>query len=186
MWLEATHGSPEESPLPSSNPCTGAEITAILIEKGWLSAGHKQSVSVWAAQAAALLGPQAASRSALEDLLGLIFQYDAAAILHSSAAYDVLSRVHAREVLREAANLILEGPEVDSDRFKEIIARMKERQEGRGRILFHPIRLALAGRAGEGDLDRVILLLDSAARLPTAVSVKGTRQRILEFCSNLD
>src|SRR5438094_2651369 len=43
-----------------------------------------------------------------------------------------------------------------------------------------PIRLALAGRLGEGDLDRVILLLDTAAALPWSVPVKGTRTRIVE------
>jgi hypothetical protein len=52
--------------------------------------------------------------------------------------------------------------------------------------LFHPIRLALAGRAGEGELDRVILLLDEAAALPCSVPVKSARTRILEFCSALD
>jgi hypothetical protein len=46
--------------------------------------------------------------------------------------------------------------------------------------------LALAGKIGEGELDRVILLLDSAVRLDFAVPVKGTRQRILEFCAALD
>jgi len=58
--------------------------------------------------------------------------------------------------------------------------------ELRGRALFHPIRLALAGRAGEGELDRVILLLDEAASLSFAVPVKTARERILEFCSSLD
>jgi hypothetical protein len=56
----------------------------------------------------------------------------------------------------------------------------------RGRELFHPIRLALAGRAGEGELDRVILLLDEAAGLPFAVKVKSVRVRIVEFCAALD
>ena len=48
------------------------------------------------------------------------------------------------------------------------------------------LRLALAGRAGEGELDRVVLLLDGAARLPFAVKVKSARERMLEFCSQLD
>ena len=48
------------------------------------------------------------------------------------------------------------------------------------------VRTALAGRAGEGELDRVILLLDEAARLSFAVPVKSARERILEFCSALD
>jgi hypothetical protein len=52
--------------------------------------------------------------------------------------------------------------------------------------MFHPIRLALAGRAGEGELDRVILLLDAAAALDFAVPVKGARRRMLEFCAALD
>jgi len=52
--------------------------------------------------------------------------------------------------------------------------------------LFHPIRLALAGRAGEGELDRVILLLDEAANASFAVRVKPARERILEFCAALD
>jgi hypothetical protein len=48
------------------------------------------------------------------------------------------------------------------------------------------VRLALAGRAGEGELDRVILLLDEAAGLGFAARVKSARERIVEFCSAMD
>jgi glutamyl-tRNA synthetase/nondiscriminating glutamyl-tRNA synthetase len=75
---------------------------------------------------------------------------------------------------------------LDSDRFKEIITALKESLEIRGRELFHPIRLALAGRAGDGELDRVILLLDEAAGASFTVRVKTARERILEFCAALD
>jgi len=51
----------------------------------------------------------------------------------------------------------------------------------------HAVREALeAGRAGEGELDRVILLLDEAAPLGFALRVKTARERILEFCATLD
>jgi hypothetical protein len=63
---------------------------------------------------------------------------------------------------------------------------MKNALPYRGRHLFYPIRLALAGRSGEGELDRVILLLDRAAKLRLRVAVKGARQRMLEFCAALD
>ena len=56
----------------------------------------------------------------------------------------------------------------NSERFKELFTLLKEKLEVRSRDLFHPLRLALAGRAGEGELDRVILLLDEAAALPFA------------------
>ena len=98
----------------------------------------------------------------------------------------MLSRYGARDVLRQLGLLLLDGMPLTSDRFKEVVDDLKNRLQLRGRELFHPIRLALAGRAGEGELDRVILLLDEAAILPFAVPVKSARERILEFCAALD
>jgi hypothetical protein len=89
-------------------------------------------------------------------------------------------------VIRQVALLLLDGAALTSERFKEIVTELKDGMELRGRELFHPIRLALAGRAGEGELDRVILLLDEAAALSFAVTVKSARERIVEFCSALD
>jgi nondiscriminating glutamyl-tRNA synthetase len=133
-----------------------------------------------------MLGGHAADRAALAELLGLVFQYDAGEILSRVESHAVMSRYAARGVLRQVALLLLDGRALTSDRFKEIVTGLKEGMELRGRELFHPIRLALAGKAGEGELDRVILLLDEAASLSFAVPVKNARERILEFCSALD
>ena len=146
----------------------------------------REELDAWLREAAALLGPHAADREALGELLSLVFQYDARAILGSRENHTVLAREGAKEVIRELAHLVLEGPAIDSDRFKEIVAALKTKLPFRGRELFHPIRLALAGRAGEGELDRVILLLDRAAALPFRVPVKGNRRRILEFCAAME
>ncbi len=166
---------------------TAEAVAAILREHGWLIApaeGRDDSpLGEWLARAAELFGPYTAGRTAL---LKLIFHYDAAEILLEHASQAVLVRSGAREVIRQLANLILDGGDVDSNRFKEIIEAMKAATPYRSRELFQPIRLALAGRAGEGELDRVILLLDSAAKLDFAVVVKSTRQRMLEFCAALD
>ncbi len=172
---------------------TAGDVAAILSERGWLEVNptvHARSREVplqaWLVEAAALLGPRAADRGALAELLSLIFGYDAPALLAAPDCHEVLAREGAREVIRELAHLILEGPEIDSDRLKAIVNALKTRLPVRGRELFHPLRLALAGRAGEGELDRVILLLDSAARIPFPVRVKNARQRMLEFCSALN
>ena len=133
-----------------------------------------------------MLGGHAADRVALADLLGLVFQYDAREIMSKVESHVVLSRYAARGVVRQAALLLLDGAALTSERFKEIVTALKEGMEMRGRELFHPIRLALAGRAGEGELDRVILLLDDAAALSFAAPVKSARARIVEFCSALD
>ncbi len=133
-----------------------------------------------------LLGPQAESRERLEELLGLVFHYDAHEALAQPEAPSVLTRQGARKVLRALALELLDGPPVDPTRLKAVVARLREEVRAGSRALFHPLRLALAGRVGEGELDRVILLLDAAAQLPFAQPVKGTRQRILEFCAALD
>lgn len=160
-----------------------ADVAAILKENGWLGGEPDEKQMAWCTRAAAFLGSQATDRSGLANLLGLVFQYDARAILQGVDAHVVMSRYAARDVLRQIALLLLDSALLTSERFSEIITQMKEGLDIRGRELFHPIRLALAGRSGEGELDRVILLLDDAAATGFAVPVKTTRERILEFCS---
>ncbi|HXY26058.1 MAG TPA: hypothetical protein VEI73_15485 [Candidatus Acidoferrum sp.] len=172
-------------PVVAANPFTYADISAILSERGWLKTAPTPEIEAWCGHAAAILGGHAADRSALSELLALIFSYDAGEILAHVESHEVLARYGARDVVRQVALFLLEGGPLNSERFKELIAKLKQEMELRGRELFHPIRLALAGRAGEGELDRVILLLDEAAALPFAVPVKSARSRILEFCAAL-
>ena len=168
------------------NPCTGADVAAILAERCWNEGELSAAQVAWCGHAAAILGAHAADREALAELVGLVFHYDAREILARVESHAVLSRYAARDVLRQLALLLLEGAPLDSERFKEIVTALKDGLDLRGRELFHPIRLALAGRAGEGELDRVILLLDEAAAAGFAARVKTARERILEFCAGLD
>lgn len=173
----------------SAAPFTAGDVAAVLCERGWMAALPEESAPAmrpWLEQAAFLLGPQAADRNGLAALLELIFHYDAREILEGVESHEVLSRAGAREVVRALARELLGGPDVDSDRLKQIAGSLKERTGYHGRALFHPLRLALAGSAGGGELDRVVLLLDGAARLPFAVPVRSARERILEFCAALD
>lgn len=178
-----------EAPL-STSLFAAEDVAAILRERGWLKSGRHidddPGMQAWCGRAAELLGPHAADRAALADLLALVFSYGAAAVLSEPGSQAVLAREGSRDVIRELANRVLDGGDVDSDRFKDLIDGMKAVLPQRSRELFHPVRLALTGRAGEGELDRVILLLDSAAKIEFAVPVKGTRQRMLEFCAALD
>jgi nondiscriminating glutamyl-tRNA synthetase len=176
----------ENSPAVAVNPFTGADVAGSLTERGWVARELTAEQIAWCEHAAAILGPQVADWAGLEELLELVFHYDSREILGRVETHAVLSRYAARDVLRQLALLLLEGAALNSERFKEIVTALKEKLDIRGRELFHPIRLALAGRAGEGELDRVILLLDEAAAAPFAVRVKTARERILEFCAALD
>ena len=189
--MTATQMPSEEKangPAAAVNPWTSADVTGILCERGWLAADADiaPEVEAWCGHAATILGAHAADRGALAELLGLVFRYDAQEILARVESHEVLARYAARDVLRHLALLLLDGAPLNSERFKEIFAALKEQLKLPGREMLYPMRLALAGRPGDGSLDRVILLLDDAAALPFAVPVESTRARILEFCAALD
>lgn len=161
-------------------------MEAVLRARGWLRGNVPEEMQAWLERAAQLLGPQCETHEQLAELLERVFQYDARELLRQPETHVVITRKGARRVLRELALEVLDAGPVDSDRLKAIITALKEKLPYRGRELFHTLRLVLAGRVGEGELDRVILLLDAAARLPFAVKVKSCRERILEFCSEME
>jgi len=168
------------------NNFTAADVAAILREHNWHTSELTSEQSVWCEHAATLLGPQSADRPALANLLKLIFHYDAREILSQVDSHATLSRYAARDALRQLASLLLDPVPLTSDRLREIIDTMKANLDIRGRELFQTVRLSLAGRPGEGDLDRVILLLDEACAANFTTAVKSARKRIIEFCSALD
>ncbi len=174
------------TPVEAVNPFTAADVLSIVRERAWLLAESTPEVDAWCSRAAALLGAHAADRAALEELLALVFHYDARQILARVETHEVLARYAARDVLRYLALLLLDGAPLNSERFKEIFAALKEQLKLPGRQMLYPMRLALVGRPGDGSLDRVILLLDEATALPFSVPVKSARARILEFCAALD
>lgn len=182
----------DDSRTATVNPFVAADVEAILREHGRLKAATTPEVEKWMGDAAEWLGLQVAihsankGRAALAALLELVFSYDAAHLLENKANHAVVAREGARDVIRELANRVLEGGEIDSERLRQIISELKEIFGSQGRKIFYPLRLALAGQAGEGDVGRVILLLDGAAKIPFEVQVKTNRQRMLEFCAALD
>jgi len=169
----------------AANAFTPADVLAILRKHGWLTTEPTPEIDAWCGHAASMLGAHAADPAALTELLILVFQYNAEGILARVETHEVLARDAARDVLRHLALLLLDGAPLNSERFKEIFAALKEQLKLPGREMLYPMRLALAGRPGDGSLDRVILLLDEAAALPFAAPVKSARARVLEFCAAL-
>ena len=169
----------------AANPFSAEDVAAVLRERGWLHV-ENEGVAAWLKEAATLLGPQAANREVLASLLTLVFEYDARAVIAARECQEVLARDGAREVLRVLAGEILSGGPVDSARLKEIVAALKTKLPYSSREIFLPLRVALTGKVGDGALDRVVLLLDRAARIDGLAPVKSVRTRILEFCAKLD
>lgn len=182
-----SNGSTESAAgVPPENKFSFSDVVGILQEHQWHNGEFTDQQAIWCEHAAAMLGPQAADRFAFESLLALIFHYDANEILSRTESHAALSRYSARDALRQLASQLLDPAPLTSDRFKEVIENMKTNLDIRGRELFQTLRLSLAGRPGEGELDRVVLLLDEASSANFSTPVKAARQRIIEFCSALD
>ncbi len=164
------------------NPFCAADVVEVLRARGLAELSAEQMA--WCERAAFLLGPQVADRAGLADLLGLVFEYDATRVMKDVEAHNVMTRYAARDVIRMLARLVLDGGACTPERFSEMVTAMKAELDIRGRELFHPLRLALAGRSGEGDLDRVILLIDAASE--AGFAVKTVRERMVEFCSVME
>ena len=155
--------------------------------RGWKAVegrSTEEARRTWCERAAFLLGPQVADREELADLLRLVFEYDAARVLNDVEAHNVMTRYAARGVIRLLARLVLDGGACTPERFSEMVTAMKTELDIGGRELFHPLRLVLAGKSGEGDLDRVVLLIDAAWE--AGFAVKTVRERMVEFCSVMD
>jgi hypothetical protein len=194
----APHMFPKRAPeiQPAVNLFTVDDVAAILRERRWLRHENEtvasdgelvsESASAWMTQAAALLGPRAENREALARLVETVFEYDAHTTLAARECQEVLTREGARQIIRVLAIEILKGGPVDSNRLKEIVATIKATLPYSSRDIFHPLRVALAGRVGGGELDRVVLLLDRAAQAEGLAPIKTVRKRILEFCAALD
>jgi nondiscriminating glutamyl-tRNA synthetase len=173
---------PQENQTVAVNPFCGTDVAEVLRARGFVELSPSQTA--WCDRAAFLLGPQVTDHAGLADLLGLVFEYDAARALGDVEAHNVMSRYAARDVIRMLARLVLDGGACTPDRFSEIVTAMKTELDIRGRELFHPLRLALAGRSGEGELDRVVLLIDAASE--AGLPVKTVRERMVEFCSVME
>jgi hypothetical protein len=173
---------PGDNQAVAVNPFTAADVVDVLRARGMAELSPGQMA--WCERAAFLLGPQVEDRAGLADLLGLVFEYDAARVLNDVEAHNVMTRYAARDVIRELARLVLDGGACTPERFSEMVTAMKAELDINGRELFQPLRLALAGRAGEGELDRVILLIDLAWE--AGFAVKTVRGRMVEFCSVME
>jgi len=113
---------PNQEPAPSiENNFTAHDVVQILREQNWHTSGLTAEQSTWCEHAATLLGPQCVGRGALENLLSLVFHYDAQEILSHTDSHAALSRYAARDALRQLASLLLDLVPLNSDRLREIV-----------------------------------------------------------------
>ncbi len=121
--------------------------------------------------------------------LAFLFQYAPAMTLSDAAIRDEMRAVGARAVVRALAEELAAAPRLDRERFRAVANEVKKRTGQKARALFHPIRVALTGRAEGPELDLSVPAIDRGAELPAAAGlppILGCRERAALFAAALE
>ncbi|MBI4487072.1 MAG: glutamate--tRNA ligase, partial [Acidobacteria bacterium] len=116
--------------------------------------------------------------------LAFLFDYGAEQALADARVRDEMGNDHARAVVVALAEELAGAPRLDRERFRAIAAQVKMRTGQKGKALFHPMRVALTGRAEGPELDLAIPAIDRGADLPRNAGVPqipGCRERAAAF-----
>jgi nondiscriminating glutamyl-tRNA synthetase len=121
--------------------------------------------------------------------LAFLFDYDASAALRDPQVAVEMRADAARAVVRALAEELAAAPRLDKEQFRDAANRVKARTGQKGKALFHPIRVALTGRAEGPELDLAVPAIDRGAELPADAGVPpiaGNRERADRFAQALE
>ncbi|MGH9142794.1 MAG: glutamate--tRNA ligase [Vicinamibacterales bacterium] len=120
--------------------------------------------------------------------LAFLFDYDATVTLDDGQVLAEMRAEGARAVVNVLAEELATAPRLDREKFREIANRVKARTSQKGKALFHPIRVALTGRAEGPELDLAVPAIDRGADLPSSAGmppISGNRERAESFACAL-
>jgi nondiscriminating glutamyl-tRNA synthetase len=121
--------------------------------------------------------------------LAFLFDYDADAALETPDVVDEMRGGDARAVVRTLAEELTAAPRLDRERFRAVANQVKARTGQKAKALFHPIRIALTGRAEGPELDLAVPAIDRGAELPASAGIPtivGNRERAAAFAQALE
>jgi glutamyl-tRNA synthetase/nondiscriminating glutamyl-tRNA synthetase len=121
--------------------------------------------------------------------LAFLFDFDPVAALADPRVAAEMADASAQAVVRALAAELARAPRLDRERFRAAANEVKARTGQKGRALFHPIRVALTGKADGPELDLAVPAIDRGADLPPEAGlppIVGARERAAAFVRSLD
>ncbi len=120
--------------------------------------------------------------------LAVLFGFSAEEALADEAVRAEMGTPEAGAVVRALAEELAAAPRLDRERFRAAANAVKAKTGQKGKGLFHPIRIALTGRAEGPELDLVVPAIDRGAELPASCGIPtivGCRERAVAFARAL-
>ena len=121
--------------------------------------------------------------------LAFLFDYAPERTLADAHVRAEMGADGSRAVVRVLAEVLARAPRLDRERFRAAANDVKTQTGQKGKALFHPIRVALTGRAEGPELDLAIPAIDGGADLPAHAGIPtilGCRERAAAFVVALD
>ena len=121
--------------------------------------------------------------------LSFLFDYAPAHALADPVVGEEMRADGARAVVSALAEALAAAPRLDRDGFRAAANEVKARTGQKAKALFHPIRVALMGRAEGPELDLAIPAIDRGAELPPDAGlpkIVGCRERAAAFVKALE
>lgn len=120
--------------------------------------------------------------------LAVLFDFSPESALADGAIRAEMTSAAARAVVHALAAELAAAPRLDRDRFRTAANAIKAATGQKGKGLFHPIRIALTGRAEGPELDLTMPAIDRGAELPASAGIPtviGCRERAAAFARAL-
>ncbi len=121
----------------------------------------------------------------IPDRLRFLFDFDPASSIARADVAEILDEPGAREVIAALPEAI-DRPLIDRETFRAMSTRVRERTGQKGKLLFHPIRVALTGEGGGPELDLAVPAIERGAALPAdsgLARVVNCRDRAIAFAA---
>jgi len=121
--------------------------------------------------------------------LSLVFAFSADEALADETIRAEMSLPGARAVTTALADELAAAPRLDRERFRAAANAVKAKTGQKGKALFHPIRVALTGKADGPELDLLVPAIDRGADLTSSAGIPpivGCRERAAAFARALE
>jgi glutamyl-tRNA synthetase/nondiscriminating glutamyl-tRNA synthetase len=175
--------------LKIADPARIAELSVPFFCAAGLPMAPDQRGLAFLATAMAMATSSVDRLSDIPSRLALLFEFDPGRALADPQLRGEMSTPAARSVAAALAEELGGAPRLDRERFRAIANRVKARTGQKGKALFHPIRVALTGRAEGPELDLTVPAIDLGAELPASAGVPaviGCRERAAAFAGILE
>ncbi len=153
-------------------------IHPYLREAGWLPSHLDQATGEWLAQLAGAILKYLDRLDQSAEQCRVIFDFVPGRDLQQQEVAQILAEEGAWEVIGNLGKELAASGELQLEDYKQAIQAVKKTSGKKGKHLFHPIRVALTGRASGLELDKLVPILEAGKGLDLPVSVLGVRERV--------